>query len=313
MVLRSARRQSDVKRSHCGAWRAFTAVPAMIGSAFLLLVLLGWLGTWEGPTLLAWMGCGLLTLTRQGERVAVRVGYGFRPPSAAERSALAPVWSQVLQRCGLPPNRVDLYVQRSGEVNAYAVGSRSVAVTRRVLTDYQAGRINDVLLAPILCHELGHHATRGTRFAPITAWFTLPWRLACGAALRLAVQLAGRQPRGPLAVVVVATVTVAIVQAAQHHAWSNVTVLGSLAFFSIASPATDAALSRASERAADQYAAHVGYGSALAQALHALAGEQVRPGRSRMSVFDRHPATHRRIHDLTQPPIRHVCSISPAP
>lgn len=64
------------RAGHFGAWRALTAVPAMVGSVLLLLVLFGWMGQWEGAVLLGWIGSGVAVFTRVGERVAVESGPG---------------------------------------------------------------------------------------------------------------------------------------------------------------------------------------------------------------------------------------------
>src|SRR5664279_4599244 len=98
---------------HCGAWRAAAAAPAMVGSLWLLVVLFGWLGRWEGVVLTGWLLSGVAVLTRPGERVAVRVGSGFRRPTTAQAVTLAPLWSAALQRCRVDPRDVDLYVQRT--------------------------------------------------------------------------------------------------------------------------------------------------------------------------------------------------------
>jgi STE24 endopeptidase len=273
-------------------------MPVMIASTLLLLVLLGWMGQWDSLGLLAWLGCGLLTLTRRGERVAVRLACGFRRLAPDDSASLSKVWSHVLALCEMCPDEVDLYVQRGESLNAYAVGGRSVAVTSRVVRDYRAGRIDDRLLAPILCHELGHHATYGGRFTPITLWLALPWRLFCGAVLRVASRLAGRQPRVALSAVVVAAFVVAIVQASQHHVWSIVAVLGSLVVFSVACPLVDAAISRASERAADRYAAEAGLGHELACALVSISPDSRHRQRRSEAILARHPRTAQRVRDL---------------
>ena len=77
----------------------------MVGDAALLLVLGGGMGRWEGPVLPGWLGCRALTLTPVGERVAVRVGLGFRRPTHAQAAVLAPLFTLALRRCGLagPP------------------------------------------------------------------------------------------------------------------------------------------------------------------------------------------------------------------
>jgi STE24 endopeptidase len=142
------------RAGHFGAWRALTAVPAMVGSLLLLLVLFGWLGEWEGVVLLGWIGSGAAVYSRVGERVAVRVGAGFRQPTRAQSAQLAPAWTSALARAGLAAGEVELYVQRSREPNAFAAGGRSVAVTTGVLAKFQARRLGEEYLASILTHDL---------------------------------------------------------------------------------------------------------------------------------------------------------------
>src|SRR5437764_551993 len=110
-----------MKRSRTGwfdAWRAVAAAPAMLGSLLLVMVLFGWLGEWEALVLLIWLGAGAAMVTKVGERFAVRVGYRFRSPTAAQQQLLASAWAAALHRADLQPDAVDLYVQRSGRPNA---------------------------------------------------------------------------------------------------------------------------------------------------------------------------------------------------
>ena len=111
------------RRGHYGAWRALTAAPAMFGSLALLLVVLGFLREWEPVASIAWLASGAAVLTRQGERLTVRVGLGFRPPTRRQRAVLAPVWTKALAVAGRRAGEVDLYVQHSAAVNAYAAGA----------------------------------------------------------------------------------------------------------------------------------------------------------------------------------------------
>jgi Zn-dependent protease with chaperone function len=83
--------------------------------------------------------------------------------------------------------------------NAYAAGGRSVAVTSRVLRDYESGRLPDNLLVAVLVHELGHHATGATRPLLLLSGLTAPWRLTTRVLTGLASIPAGRQPRRGLA------------------------------------------------------------------------------------------------------------------
>lgn len=110
--------------------------------------------------------------------------------------------------------------------------------------------------------------------------------------------MGGRQPRPLLLAVVVVSFAVAIVQASQHGQWSTVIVLSSLLVFPVACPLADAAISRASERAADRYAVHAGFGPDLARALDTISTNDTQRRRLSDAFLARHPLTARRIRDL---------------
>lgn len=283
------------RAGHFGAWRALTAVPAMVGSVLLLLVLFGWMGQWEGAVLLGWIGSAAAVFTRVGERVAVRVGAGFRRPTKAQVALLAPAWAAALARAGLAASDVDLYVQRSREPNAFAAGGRSVAVTTGVLAKFQAGRLGEEYLVAILAHELGHHATRATKFALVTVWLAAPWRFASRLVIGIGMAAVGRrQPLRLLAVVVLAGVVVAVVQAVQQRQWAVAVVLSAVAVCTVVCPLADAAVSRRSEYAADRYASALGLGPQLA-ALQVLDGRKRRRVGLVARLLSRHPEVSRRI------------------
>jgi STE24 endopeptidase len=280
----------------------------MVGSLLLLLVLFGWLGEWEPVALLAWMASGAAVFSRVGERVAVRVGAGFRRPTRAESALLAPAWSAAMARCGLSSGDVDLYVQRGRDPNAFAAGGRSVAVTTGVLAKFSAhrsGEESNWCLEAVLTHELGHHATRATKFALVTMWLALPWRFASRLMIGIGHATVGRrQPRRLLAAVVAAGVVVAVVQAVQQRHWAVAAVLSAVAVCTLVCPLVDAAVSRRSEYAADRYAAGVGVGPQLAAALQVLDGEPRRRPGMVARLLSRHPTVARRIAVLGGTPDR---------
>jgi Zn-dependent protease with chaperone function len=108
--------------------------------------------------------------------------------------------------------------------------------------------------------------------------------------------MARRQPRALLAGVVLAALIIAISQAIRHGEWSSAAVLGALALGPFISPIADAAISRASEHEADQYAAQIGYSKALTLALKTThVGEANQPGQS---LLRGHPAIDRRLRRL---------------
>jgi STE24 endopeptidase len=292
------------RAGHFGAWRALSAVPAVAGSLLLLQVLAGWMGQWEAAALFGWILSGAAVFSRVGERIAVRVGAGFRRPTRAQAELLAPAWSAALARCGLIEGEADVYVQSSRDPNAFAAGGRSVAVTTGVLAMFQAHRLGEEYLTSILVHELGHHATRATRFSLTTMWLAAPWRFMSRLVVGIGLATVGRrQPLPLLALVVSAGVVVAILQAVDRRQWSVALVLSAVAVSTIVCPLLDAAVSRRAEYAADRYAASVGLGRQLAAALQLLdADTQQRPRMSERSPFSRHPVTDRRVRALLRPP-----------
>lgn len=286
---------APVRRGHFGTWRAATAVPAMVGSLLLLLVLFRAMGHWEGLMLLGWQASGAAVITRRGERFSVYAGCGFRRPSPRQAQTLEPVWAAALAGCGLRRSEVDLYVQCSGELNAYAAGGRSVAVTSGALQEFLARRLGSAEMQAILVHELGHHVTRATRFPLVTFWLALPWRFASRLVIGLGLARVGRrEPPRLFGVVVVAAVVVAIVQAVQRGQVAVAVVLATVAACGVGCPLADAWVSRRSEYAADRFAVAAGAGAQLVAALRQLDRRNVRrPGWTQRELT-RHPSVEQR-------------------
>jgi STE24 endopeptidase len=136
-------------------------------------------------------------------------------------------------------------------------------------------------------------------------WLALPWRFASRLVIGIGLATVGRrQPLRLLAVVVLAGVVVAVVQAVQQRQWAVAAVLSAVAVCAVACPLLDAAVSRRSEYAADRYAAGVGLGPQLAAALQILDGAQRRRPRVVARLLGRHPSVARRIAVLSSPPDR---------
>jgi STE24 endopeptidase len=264
------------------------------------LVLLGFLGEWEPVAILAWLASGAAVLTRPGEMVMVRIGHGFRRPARRQLEALAPVWADALASAGYSAREVDLYVQSSATVNAYAAGGRSVAVTTGVLAKFMAQHLGQKEMGAVLVHELGHHATRGTRFDLVTQWLALPWRMASSFVLGLCIGIAGGRPqsRSLLGLLTVAVVAIAVGQAVQQGEAAAAAVLIALAVCAVACPLADAAIARRAEFAADRFAAEHGVGAQLAVALERLNGDAADELRWSAGLLSRHPAVDRRLDAL---------------
>lgn len=281
-----------------GLWRWVAAAPAVVGSLLLLMLASGALGQWSGLLLLTWAACAAAMTTRACERMTVRAAYRFHQPSPGQAAALQPAWATALRVTGTEAGDVELYVQTARVPNAYAAGGRSVAVTSRVLQDYESGRLPEDLLVAVLVHELGHHATGATRPLLLLSWLTAPWRLTSRVLTGVASTLAGRRPRPGLAVVVVAGAAVAVIHAVQQGQWAVGGVLAFVGLAAVLCPLADAAISRQAEFDADRFAADHGLALGLAATLHLLDD-----GRRAGSAWPRrlwasHPTLDRRITAL---------------
>lgn len=287
------------RRGAPSRWRVVVALPAVVGSTLLMLVLFGWAGRWEPLLMLAWLASGAAVFTRAGERVAVRIGCGFRPLSIRQQELLGPAWLEVLDRCGVSAGGVDLYLQRSRETNAYAAGGRSVGVTTGVAANFLAQTLTHADLSGLMAHEVGHQALGATRFTLVTGWLAAPWRCATRLVIGMVLRSSGRQPRRLLAALALTAAVVGVVQSAQHHQPVVAAVLATLTLCGMVCPLAEAVLSRRDELAADRYAAHAGYGLALSGALRRIGDVQQHRRRSLLErALARHPTIDRRLDEL---------------
>jgi STE24 endopeptidase len=283
---------------HFGLWRAIVALPTMLASLALIVMLAGGLGRWAVAVPLAWLLLAPVWLTRTGERAAVRLGLGYRQVHAGERAVLEPLISSAAERCGLDDRACDFYVQpHDHTVNAHAAGRRSIAVSTGLVTALKHGYLTRDQAVAMLSHEIGHLRDHWTRYGLMTVWLTAPWRAAVfmfGGLLRLIVR---NLPAAKAALVLVPVLLIAAgAQSAQQHRWAPLAVLTIVAVALTACPVADAALSRASELAADEYAAGVGSGTDLASALGCF---QSSPSVWFRGVRASHPPIDLRIARLT--------------
>jgi STE24 endopeptidase len=293
-VVRHVRR-----RGHYGAFRAVAALPAVAGGTLLMLVLTAGLGVWQLLVWLPWVSMPLLLSTRSGERVAVQAAYRFRTLTARQEQQLGPVRTAALDRCGLPLDRFDWYVSPGRQPNACVAGRRSIAVTDGALQSFLAGRLPADLLAAVLVHELGHHATRASRCRLGAAWLAAPGRFAFGLIMRLSIGLCGGRRPGPVtALLALIAMGMALTRLVQDQQWLPAAMGIGLAAAFVLTPLLDAAVSRASEHAADRYAHAVGAGPDLSRALTVLDPSSHRPSRWPRPL-DRHPPVARRVDRLT--------------
>lgn len=238
---------------------AALALPGFLGGltvmsllGYALLPALPWLI----PVL--WILSGAALFARPVETTLAPLLYGARRPIDAEWHAMAAPWWAVCARAGIDGSRYLLLVQDSTDVNAFAAGGRTVAVTRASL------HLHPSQLEAVLAHELGHHLSGHTMVSTLAWWYALPARAAAllvGYAVRFVLAV-GRifqafgNGLGALVSVLAALLLL--------------TVLMFLSFWLLLIPLTAPLLalaSRLGEFQADRTAALLGYGPALVQVL----------------------------------------------
>lgn len=283
-----------------GWWGLVAALPPIVGSAVLVglgCALLAGQPALACLPLLIWAGGAVLAVTRPGERLAVRLACGFRRPTAVQAAVLGRVTLRALVAAGAPAGRVDFYVRRGAGLNGYAAGARSVAISSGALEDFAARRHSRVVIEAVLVHELGHLAVPGSRLMPAAAWLACPWRLLAGLLLRAAGAPGVRRLGGPFVLVLGVGVVIAVIQMARTGQWAGAVGLAVVAVCAIGCPILGAAAGRATERAADGFAADRGYGPVLADALTGI-GPDPRTRRGWAGLFDDHPDIAGRVLSL---------------
>ena len=276
--------------------RVLPVVPAMVGSAAMMLVLFGWAGKWTGVLMLGWILVGVALTSRLGEPFVVWWYRGCRP-TPAQWEVIGGPWRAALHRCESDLCRFDLYLQPRSEPNAYSLGRRSVVVTDGLLRLLTAGRITPAMAEAVFLHEVGHHATGATTAGALTSWLAAPWRFTSQVALGVVV--GGRRGhRGVRVVLVIAVLAAAVVQAVEQGKLASATLLCALPLFGIAVPLADAASRRRCECVADQYVVDLGLGDELSAALHVMEPIRLRQASVAARLHASHPPVRVRGNQL---------------
>jgi STE24 endopeptidase len=270
-----------------------------------MLVLFGWAGEWIGVLLVGWILAGVALTSRLGERLVVWWYRGYRP-TPAQWDVIDGPWGAALRRCDFGLHRFDLYLQQSGEPNAYSLGRRSVVVTVGLLELTASGRLTPAMVEAVLIHELGHHATRATKHGLFTSWLGAPWRITSH--FVLGILIGGHRLRSsPLVIVAISVIVLALAGAIQRDDYGTVAVLCVLAVLGPAASLGESATSRRRERLADAYASAVGVGDHLVSALRVIDPPRLRRRPLRQGLAARHPESGERIAAIW--PGAGLCSI----
>jgi Zn-dependent protease with chaperone function len=289
-------------RISVGLRRLYPSLPTMVGSTLLWSIAGSAAPTIGVAVVIVWIGIGVLC--RPGERLAARTWLHVRPLSPAQERSLAPLLGRAVTVAGITVNDVDAYIHPGRQVNAYAFGGHSVALTRGLIIEHRCGRLSDGDLVAVLVHEFGHLVLGHVRFALLGDWYSGPsrlaWRLMVGLPAR--VLGFGRHPR-LVQVLLLGGSMIAVVRGVAEHAWLPVVVLLTLLLVAIFAPIVNAACSRQAERAADRFAADRGMAHDLSHALTVVSNGCSRHGVS--AALASHPTHQDRLKVLLRGPVAH--------
>jgi Zn-dependent protease with chaperone function len=267
---------------------------------------------WRPPVAVA-LACGLwtvscvLVLTRPVEALLARLLFhGVHRPDPTDLARIGRALQAVCRRAGADPGRYLLRIQESSQVNGFALGGHTLAVTRVAL------QLPDPMLEAVVAHEVGHHRHLHPLAIILGWWFLLPFEAAerlqrairrvtrglARAYARLRDQTAGaRAADGAIGMVVLLAllgalvVTGTLLVVALGLLWLPLWLLVRLA------RVLGAGLSRAGEYAADRHAVELGYGPGLVWVLErfALAERSTPRPHGLAALLRSHPTSQARL------------------
>ena len=203
---------------------------------------------------------------------------GARPARGEEYQRLLYIFSYVCQKAGLSQHDFTLCIVNSDALNAFALGTRYIAVNRGMLQTFP-----DEEIAGILAHEVGHIRCGHTRYLLFNMgmnWFTNVTIIVYGILTTLVNFLAWIPFLGWLIVIVTSAfnIMISILSWVLRIPLNLVTLFGS----------------RRHEYQADAYACSIGMGPWLADGLRHIAGPN---GLKKSGFFASLGSTHPDIPD----------------
>lgn len=290
-LLQPRRRKADVSTlSHL-----LFSLPEFLCSFVVIWFLAQLLRGVAGVVLiLCWLASGLVfVLYRPAEEVLARVYYKFHRPTLPQQQLLERLWGEVTNVAGVDGSKYTLWVQDSKEANAFAASGHIVGVTRWSLEKQPPRQ-----LAAVLAHELGHHMGGHSWALLLSSWYAVPGRVV----LRVTWAVLKFVTRFALAVAGYISIV--------GYLWvCFVIIVFVFAAFATAPfllvvyliPPTLAWLGRKSENRADRFAAELGYGPFLIEALKSFQEQDYDIRTSSLArLMASHPPLRDRIRRLEQ-------------
>lgn len=228
--------------------------------------------------------------------IAIFLHSRFRKPVLAEEERLYPALEELLEKAG-SRRRVRIWIEESRELNAYATGNHTIAISRPLLERLPPGELRGVL-----AHELGHLLSGDTAVAAAFATAGLLPQAVYGVyrigslVVRKTFSLTGIIT-GAIVLVVLGYLLNRI-----HLLKAVIPVLLFVVLFAVLNRVFRffaLMLARLAEYRQDAFAFRLGYGEGLRRVLEKLAasGEPV-VNRYYIVMHSTHPVIHNRIRRL---------------
>jgi Zn-dependent protease with chaperone function len=220
----------------------------------------------------------------------------YRKPVRAEAARLSPAISELLQKAE-SKRRVRVWIEESWELNAYATGYHTIAISRGLMEE-----LSPVELRGVLAHELGHLLSGDTIVA--TAFLTaglLPKAVfgVCRAGIFV---LRSALVRVNIVAGCVMLLVIGVLLDRGHLLKAVVPVLLFVLLFMVLNRVfrfLALLLGRLAEYRQDAFAFRLGYGDGLRKALELLAAsEEVATSRYFIVMHSTHPVIFNRIRRL---------------
>lgn len=284
--VRSRRRKADASTLS----QLLFSLPEFLCSLVVMWFLAQLLGGVAGLALIPfWLASGLVfVFYRPAEEILARLYFRCRKPTLAQQKLIERLWGEVANAAGVDGSKYTLRVQDSKELNAFAASGHIVGVTRWSLEKTPPHQ-----LAAVLAHELGHHLGGHSWALLLSSWYALPGRVVLRVTwailkfiIRFALAVAMQfSIVGYLAVCFMVIALVFFAFAVAPFLLAIYLILPALAWFG-----------RNSEKRADRFAAELGYGASLIEALNSFQ-EQSDAQDIRLSLVARVMASHPPLHD----------------
>lgn len=220
----------------------------------------------------------------------------YRKPLRAEETRLSPAIEELLQKAE-SKRRVQVWIEDSRELNAYATGYHTIAISKALLEE-----LSPVELRGVLAHELGHLLSGDTIVA--TAFLTaglLP-KAVFGVCRAGAFMLRSALVRVNIVAGVVILLVIGLLLDRTHLLKAVVSVLLFVLLFMVLNRVFRffaLLLGRLAEYRQDAFAFRLGYGDGLRKALELLAaGAEVTTSRYFIVMHSTHPVIFNRIRRL---------------